>query len=196
MDNLKSLKDEQLVALYADGDNKAFDVLLNRYERKLFSYILFSVKNKEIAEDIFQETFVKAIVTIRGGRYAESGRFYPWIVRIAHNMVIDHFRNEQSVNIISNDEVDYDILNDSTVCEGNIEDVLVQEQILNDVVSLVARLPQCQREIIHMRYYQDLSFKEIADIMGISINTALGRVRYALINLRKMMAGKGVSLSA
>lgn len=195
MGNLNALKDEQLVILYAEGVNRAFDVLLDRYKNKLFSYIVFSVKNKEVAEDIFQETFVKAIVTIRGNKYSETGRFYQWIMRIAHNLIIDHFRNLQGANVLSNDDVDYDLLNNSDLCEDNVEDVLVKERVLCDVVSLVERLPQCQREIINLRYYQNLSFKEIADIMGISINTALGRVRYAVINLRKMVAANNISLS-
>ena len=152
MGNLNALKDEQLVILYAEGVNRAFDVLLDRYKNKLFSYIVFSVKNKEVAEDIFQETFVKAIVTIRGNKYSETGRFYQWIMRIAHNLIIDHFRNLQGANVLSNDDVDYDLLNNSDLCEDNVEDVLVKEQVLCDVVSLVERLPQCQREIINLRH--------------------------------------------
>ena len=194
MDKLKQMADDALVTLYLEGNNSAFDVLLNRHKDRLFNYIFFIVRSKEVAEDIFQETFVKAIVTLQQGRYTNDGKFAAWITRIAHNLVIDQFRIERNENAISNDEVEFDLLNDARLAEGTIENRMVNEQVLKDVRMLVDELPDCQREVVFMRYYQDLSFKEIADIIGVSINTALGRVRYALINMRRIAEEKHVVL--
>ena len=176
------------------GNNAAFDILLNRHKDRLFNYIYFIVRSKEVAEDIFQETFVKVITTLQQGRYTNDGKFSAWITRIAHNLVIDQFRAERSENIISNDESEIDLLNDAKLVEGNIENKLVNEQVLKDVRALVDELPDCQREVVFMRYYQDLSFKEIADITGVSINTALGRMRYAVLNMRRIATEKSISL--
>ena len=186
MENLNQLTDDMLVALYSKGNDKAFDVLLSRYQGKIFNYILFIVRNQELAEDIFQETFVKAIVTMQQGRYNADGKFGAWITRIAHNLVIDSFRQERNENTISNDETEVDLLNDVDLCDDNIEVQMVNDQTLTDVRRLVDALPDSQREVVYMRYYQDLSFKEIAEIVGVSINTALGRMRYALLNMRKI----------
>ncbi len=186
MDTLKMLSDEQLVELYANGDNRAFDILLEKYQNKLYSYIFYIVKNEELAEDIFQETFVKAIVTIKQGRYVDSGRFISWLTRIAHNLIIDSFRQDKCENTISNDESEKDLFNDSTLTDGNIEDQLVQDQIHKDVRKLVNMLPDNQKEVIEMRFYLGLSFKEISEKTGVSINTALGRMRYAILNIRRM----------
>ncbi len=194
MDNLKQMTDDVLVSLYLQGNNAAFDILLNRHKDRLFNYIYFIVRSKEVAEDIFQETFVKVITTLQQGRYTNDGKFSAWITRIAHNLVIDQFRAERSENIISNDESEIDLLNDAKLVEGNIENKLVNEQVLKDVRALVDELPDCQREVVFMRYYQDLSFKEIADITGVSINTALGRMRYAVLNMRRIAAEKSISL--
>ncbi len=194
MDNLKQMTDDVLVSLYLQGNNSAFDILLNRHKDRLFNYIYFIVRSKEVAEDIFQETFVKVITTLQQGRYTNDGKFSAWITRIAHNLVIDQFRAERSENIISNDESEIDLLNDAKLVEGNIENKLVNEQVLKDVRALVDELPDCQREVVFMRYYQDLSFKEIADITGVSINTALGRMRYAVLNMRRIAAEKSISL--
>lgn len=194
MDNLKQMTDDILVSLYLQGNNAAFDILLNRHKDRLFNYIYFIVRSKEVAEDIFQETFVKVITTLQQGRYTNDGKFSAWITRIAHNLVIDQFRAERSENIISNDESEIDLLNDAKLVEGNIENKLVNEQVLKDVRALVDELPDCQREVVFMRYYQDLSFKEIADITGVSINTALGRMRYAVLNMRRIAAEKSISL--
>ena len=161
MKTLKSMTDEELVILYAQGDNTAFDVLLNRHKSSIHSYIYFIVRNKELTEDIFQETFVKVIMTIKQGRYTENGKFKAWITRIA----------------------------------GTIEDNIVRHQVLSDVKKLVKHLPDSQREVLEMRYYQDLSFKEIADITGVSINTALGRMRYAILNMRRMADENRIELS-
>ena len=151
--------------------------------------------NKELAEDIFQETFVKAIVMIRQGRYEENGKFKAWIMRIAHNLIIDSYRQERAENTISNDEADVDLLNSAKLCDETIEDILVRQQVLSDVKKLVRHLPENQREVLVMRYYQDLSFKEIADITGVSINTALGRMRYAILNMRRMAEENKMALS-
>lgn len=186
MENLNMLADDMLVARYSKGDNKAFDELLARYQSKLFNYIYFIVRSQEMAEDIFQETFVKAITTIQQGRYTASGKFGAWLTRIAHNMIIDGFRQERNENTISNDETEVDLLNNVDLCDDNIETQMVNEQTLSDVSRLVDALPDSQREVVYMRFYQDLSFKEIAEITGVSINTALGRMRYALMGMRRI----------
>lgn len=195
MKNLKKMTDEELVILYSKGENQAFDTLLNRYQNRLYSYIYFIVKSTELAEDIFQETFVKAIMTIKQGRYTENGKFPAWLTRIAHNLIIDNYRQERNENVISNDDSEIDLLNNMKLSEGNIEMEIINEQIHDDVRHLVKQLPDNQREVIYMRFYQDLSFKEIADITGVSINTALGRMRYAILNLRRMAEEKEMILT-
>lgn len=195
METMKSMTDEELVVLYAQGNNAAFDVLLNRHKGGIHSYIYFMVRNKELAEDIFQETFVKVIMTIKQGRYTENGKFKAWITRIAHNLVIDSIRQERNENTISNDEVEVDLFNDMKLCDGTVEDNLVRRQVLSDIKKLIRHLPDNQREVLEMRYYQDLSFKEIADITGVSINTALGRMRYAILNMRRMAEESRMELS-
>ena len=194
MDKLKQMTDDMLVTLYLEGNNSAFDILLNRHQDRLFNYIFFLVRSREVAEDIFQETFVKAIMTLQQGRYQNDGKFAAWITRIAHNLVIDQFRIERNENSISNDEAEFDLLNDSKLSEGTIENKMVNEQVLKDVRALIDELPDCQREVVFMRYYQDLSFKEIADMTGVSINTALGRMRYAVLNMRRIAEEKAISL--
>ena len=194
MENLNMLTDDMLVARYSEGDNKAFDELLARYQSKLFNYIFFIVRSQELAEDIFQETFVKAITTIQQGRYTPSGKFGSWLTRIAHNMIVDSYRQERNENTISNDEVEVDLFNDADLCDDNIETQMVNEQTLSDVRRLVDALPDNQREVVYMRFYQDLSFKEIAEITGVSINTALGRMRYALLNMRRIAEEKHIVL--
>ena len=194
MENLKQMTDDMLVTLYLEGNNSAFDILLNRHQDRLFNYIFFLVRSREVAEDIFQETFVKAITTLQQGRYQNDGKFAAWITRIAHNLVIDQFRIERNENTVSNDEAEYDLLNDAKLSEGTIENRMVNEQVLKDVRALIDELPDCQREVVFMRYYQDLSFKEIADMTGVSINTALGRMRYAVLNMRRIAEEKCISL--
>lgn len=186
METLIMMTDEQLVKDYSGGNNLAFDILLTRHKQSVFNYIYFTVRNRELAEDIFQETFIKAIVTIKQGRYTENGKFRAWISRIAHNLIIDHFRQEKNENTVSNDETPVDLLNNPDLCDGTIEDYLVKMQITSDIRKLVSYLPDNQREVLEMRYYQDLSFKEIAEQTGVSINTALGRMRYAILNMRRM----------
>ena len=194
MEDLNTLQDEQLVSLYANGENGAFDVLLQRHQGRVFSYIMNIVKDKDLADDLFQETFVKAIVTINQGRYTENGKFPAWITRIAHNLIIDYFRQEKSLAQLSCDE-NVNILNRKELSDETIEDSIVREQILNDVRLLVGQLPPLQREVLEMRYYQDMSFKEIAENTGVSINTALGRMRYAILNLRKIADERNIILS-
>ncbi|MDY3068166.1 MAG: sigma-70 family RNA polymerase sigma factor [Parabacteroides sp.] len=195
MEKLRMMTDEELVVLYAKGNNNAFDILLSRYQSSIYSYINFIVHNKDLAEDIFQETFVKVIMTIKQNRYTESGKFKAWIMRIAHNLIIDNYRQERIENTISNDEVEVDLFNNMKLCDDSIEDHMVRQQALKDVRKLVEFLPENQREVLVMRYYQDLSFKEIADITGVSINTALGRMRYALLNMRRMAEENKIELS-
>ena len=195
MENLQKMTDDVLVALYTKGNNQAFDILLERYKDKLYSYIYFSVRNDELAEDIFQETFVKAIVTIQQGRYTENGKFSAWLTRIAHNLIIDLFRQERNENVVSNDETEVDLFNNIKLSDDTIETKLVNEQVLSDVRRLVDVLPDNQREVVYMRFYQDLSFKEISEITGVSINTALGRMRYALLNLRRLAEEKNIELT-
>lgn len=194
MDKLCKLSDEQLVKNYANGDSDAFDTLLARYQQKIYSYILFLVHDDEVADDLFQETFMKAIVTIRQGRYVESGRFSAWLTRIAHNLVIDKYRQDRNSNVISNDASDADLFNDASLSDITVEMKMITEQSLTDVGRLLKELPDNQKEVLYMRFYQDLSFKEIADATGVSINTALGRMRYGLINLRKMVNERGIVL--
>ncbi len=194
MDKLCKLSDEQLVKNYANGNSDAFDTLLARYQQKIYSYILFLVHDDEVADDLFQETFMKAIVTIRQGRYVESGRFSAWLTRIAHNLVIDKYRQDRNSNVISNDASDADLFNDVSLSDITVEMKMITEQSLTDVGRLLKELPDNQKEVLYMRFYQDLSFKEIADATGVSINTALGRMRYGLINLRKMVSERGIVL--
>lgn len=195
METLKRMTDEKLVVLYSEGNNQAFDILLSRYKNRLFSYIFFIVRNTELAEDIFQETFVKAIVTIKQGRYTENGKFPAWITRIAHNLIIDYFRQEKNENVVSNDDSEIDLLNNISLSEGTIEMEIIHGQIRSDIQDLVKLLPDNQREVVYMRFYQNLSFKEIAEATGASINTALGRMRYAILNLRRMAEEKNLVLT-
>ena len=195
MQTLKTLTDDQLVARYAKGCNEAFDALLSRYQSRVFSYILHTVKNQDLADDIFQDTFVKAIMTIKQGRYTENGKFSAWITRIAHNLIIDYYRQEKSENTISTDEDETNLLNRKDLCEENIEDSMVVEQIHKDVKRIVDALPDSQREVLVMRYYRNMSFKEIADATNVSINTALGRMRYAILNMRRIAEENNIVLT-
>ena len=195
MDNLLLMTDEELVASYAEGNNSAFEVLLSRHKQSLFSYILYVVRNRDLADDIFQDTFIKAISTIKQDKYTENGKFRAWITRIAHNLIIDYFRQERNENTVSNDDYEFDLFNNPKLCDDTIEATLVKTQVLDDVKKLVEFLPESQREVLNMRYYQDMSFKEIGDRTGVSINTALGRMRYAIMNMRKMADDNRMVLS-
>ena len=194
MSDLKLLTDERLVELYSKGGNKAFSELLSRHQSNIYSYILFLVRNVTVAEDLLQDTFLKVITTIKQGRYNEAGKFAAWITRIAHNVIIDYYRQERTENTVSNDDVEWDLFNDSDLAEDNIETTMSNRQVLLDVRRLVEILPAEQKEVIFMRYYQDLSFREIADVTGVSINTALGRMHYATLNLRRLAEKFHISL--
>lgn len=195
METLKERSDERLIALYVDGNNEAFDVLIDRHKDRVYSYILHYVKNPELADDIFQETFVKAIVTIKQNRYVENGRFSAWITRIAHNLIFDYFRKEKSENLQSTDAGDINILNRKELSEATVEDHIILSQIETDIHRLIMALPENQREVLQLRYFKDMSFKEIAMLTNVSINTALGRMRYAILNMRKMAQDNHISLS-
>ena len=195
MVHTQSTTDDKLVASYAKGNNEAFDILLKRHQDKVFNYIFKIVKNEDIANDIFQDTFVKAIMTIKQGRYTENGKFPAWISRIAHNLIIDYYRQEKSENMQSCDVEDVDILNKKELSEETIEDVIITDQIHSDVKHLVKILPDLQREVLLMRYYKNMSFKEIAEATGVSINTALGRMRYAILNMRRIAEEKDIVLT-
>jgi len=196
MDTIKTMTDEQLVNLFATGNNQAFDVLLNRHKSRVFTYIQLVVRNRDLAEDIFQESFMKAIVTIKQGRYVDNGKFYSWVTRIAHNLIIDLYRRERNENTVSNEEfAEVDLFNNAKLCEENVEDLMVREQVFTDVRKLMHHLPDNQKEVVQLRYYEDRSFKEIADLTGVSINTALGRMRYAVLNMRRMAEEKDISLA-
>lgn len=195
MHTLSRLTDELLVAQYAKGTNEAFDALLLRHKTNLFGYIIQRVKDRDLADDIFQETFVKAITTIRQGRYNEEGKFSAWICRIARNLIVDYFRQEKTEASVSTDDGTVDILNRKELADETVEDAIIDLQIEEDVRRLVGQLPQEQRRVLEMRYYEGLSFKEIAEQTGVSINTALGRMRYAILNMRRIARERNVVLS-
>jgi RNA polymerase sigma-70 factor (ECF subfamily) len=179
--------DEELALLYAAGDNKAFDELLARNQQKVFDYIQFVVHDYDLSNDIFQDTFIKAIIYLQDGKYTDTGKFYFWLTRIAHNAIIDKFRRIKSAHIVEpNDDNDLSNLTSDDLKEGNREMEFVNNQIRADIRHMISMLPANQREVVYMRYYLDLSFKEIAEITGVSINTSLGRMRYAILNMRRM----------
>ncbi len=189
------MNDDQLVKAYAQGNNEAFDTLLSRHQERVYNYIVRIVRNEDVANDIFQDTFVKAITNIRRGRYTDSGKFPAWISRIAHNLIIDYFRQEKSENLQSCDIDEVDLLNRKDLSEATVEDLLITEQIHDDVRMLIDDLPEAQREVLLMRYYRNMSFKEIAEATGVSINTALGRMRYAILNMRRIASEKEIVLN-
>lgn len=196
MKDYASYTDEQLALLYVGGDNRAFDQLLERNQKKLYSYILFVVHDPELADDIFQETFVKVITKLQEGRYKDSGKFSFWLTRIAHNVIMDNYRHLKNAHIVeATEDNDLNKLRSEDLMDINRESEYVNAQIMRDVRHMMDSLPAPQREVVYMRYYQDLSFKEIAEITGVSINTSLGRMRYALINMRRMAKEHHVQLS-
>ncbi|QEC52581.1 RNA polymerase ECF family sigma subunit [Anseongella ginsenosidimutans] len=188
-----TISDQELVALYTRGDENALEELVKRYRSKIYTTILLQVKDSSIAEDIFQDAFIKVINTLRAGKYNEEGKFLPWVIRIAQNLVIDHFRKEKRTPVITTSD-GFDIFKVLHFTDGNVEDKILHDQACSDLRKLILKLPGEQREVLIMRHYADLSFKEIADITDVSINTALGRMRYALNNLRKMLKLKELSL--
>lgn len=189
------MTDEELALSYVRGNNQAFDLLLSRNQSKLFSYILFVVHEPDLANDIFQETFVKVITKLQEGRYIDSGKFSAWIMRIAHNVIMDWYRDNRAKNIVeTSDDNDLSNVTGNDITDFNIEDRYVNEQVLRDVKKMMNLLPPTQREIVFMRFYQEMSFKEIAETTGVSINTALGRMRYAILNMRRMARKNKLSL--
>ena len=195
MMKLNEMTDEELAMSYVGGNNMAFDLLLDRNQSNLFSYILFIVHDRDVANDLFQETFVKVIPKLQQGKYTTTGKFSAWIIRIAHNVIMDWYRSQKSGKVIefANDN-DLSNISNTNVLDATIESKFVNEQILCDVKKMMNYLPVTQREVIFMRFYQDLSFKEIATLTNVSINTALGRMRYAVMNLRRMAQNHDIAL--
>lgn len=190
----RTISDQELIRQFITGDHNSLETLVKRHQRKVFSYILLIVKDKQLAEDIFQDTFIKVINTLRAGTYNEEGKFLPWVMRIAHNLIIDFFRKSKRMPCVENSE-EYDLFETLKVYEETIEDKLIIAQIHKDVQRLIEYLPEEQKEVLMMRHYGDMSFKDIAEQTNVSINTALGRMRYALINLRKMVNEKEIILT-
>ena len=196
MKNYDGIADETLALLYVGGDNRAFDELLARNQQKLYNYILFVVRDPELANDVFQETFVKVITKLQEGKYTDSGKFSFWLSRIAHNVIMDTYRQTKSEHIVeASEDNDLNKLRTQDLMEMNRENEYVNTQIMKDVRHLMDTLPAPQREVVYMRYYQDLSFKEIAEATGVSINTSLGRMRYALINMRRLAKQHEIQLN-
>ena len=196
MKNYDSMTDEMLALRYVGGDNRAFDELLTRNQQKLYSYILFVVRDTELANDVFQDTFVKVITKLQEGKYTDSGKFSFWLTRIAHNIIMDSYRQHKSEHIVEpTEDNDLSNLRSEDLMDINRENEFVNAQVMNDVRNMMDALPTPQREVVYMRFYQDLSFKEIAEMTGVSINTSLGRMRYALINIRRMAKQHNIQLN-
>lgn len=193
--NTHNRSDYELVKQFMNGDNSCIELLINKYRSKVYTYILLIVKNQHLAEDLFQDTFIKVIKSLLDGKYKENGKFLSWVIRIAHNLIIDHYRKTKQLNSISKDDFQVDIFNTRKFSGINIEDHLINSQITKDIKNLIDELPYDQKEVIILRHYCRLSFKEIAEHTNVSINTALGRMRYALINLRKLVREKNLSLT-
>ncbi len=193
--NIKQLNDNELVASYRNGDTSAITLLVERHASRVRNYIKMLVKDGDVADDIFQETFIKAIKSIEAGRYAESGRFLSWLMRIAHNLTIDYFRVKRSSKELNEKEAGFDVVGSINLTEMPIEDKMVRDQIDSDIRALIDELPEEQREVVKMRYFSGLTFKDIAEQTDVSVNTALGRMRYALINLRRMIKERDIVLS-
>ena len=187
--------DKELIERYQDGDVHSFELLIGRYQKQVYSYILTLVKDKQLADDVFQDTFVKVIQTIRSKGYKDDGRFVQFAMRIAHNLVIDHFRKENRIPTVESSSEDYNYIDNVPITDHSVEQGMIVDQVHSDLHRMIAFLPDEQREVLRMRIFDDMSFKDIADITNVSINTALGRMRYALINLRKMMVANNMTLT-
>ena len=192
--NNHSLSDQGLIDLYLNGNHSGIEILISRHRTRVFTYILMNVKDRHLAEDLFQDTFIKVISTLRSGKYNDEGKFLPWVLRIAHNLTIDHFRKSKRIPTVENKD-DFDIFNTIKIFDDCVEDKIITEQIHKDVKKLIYLLPDEQREVILLRHFSDMSFKEIAEQTNVSINTALGRMRYALLNLRRLVKEKDIILS-
>jgi|SRR5664280_274197 RNA polymerase sigma-70 factor (ECF subfamily) len=191
----KMISDYELILRFIKGEQSCFDQLILRHKNKVFAYISLYIRDQALAEDLFQDTFMKVIQSVRAGKYQDNGKFISWVMRIAHNLIIDHFRRIKQMNTISNDDYESDLFNSKKLCDSNVEDDMIARQIQKDVRKMITFLPEDQREVVILRHYAGLSFKEIAEITDVSINTALGRMRYALINMRKLMEEKKISLT-
>ncbi|MBO1364318.1 sigma-70 family RNA polymerase sigma factor [Prevotella sp. A2931] len=194
MKNLEGMTDEELALCYVAGDNRAFDLLLERNQSKLFAYIMFVVRDHDKADDIFQETFVKVITKLQQGKYVNNGKFSAWIMRIAHNIIMDSFRMIKNEKVIDTDNQGLFKIQTEAALTNSIEHEYVNTQVLLDVKNVMEQLPATQREVVYMRYYQQLSFKEIAQLTNVSINTSLGRMRYAILNMRRMVRDYRIQL--
>lgn len=192
---LEQRTDRELIRLYVNGDEAGLETLIDRYKSKIYTSIYLLVKDESLAEDIFQDTFIKVINTLRNGRYNEEGKFLPWVMRIAHNLVIDYYRKERRTPVVVTSD-GFDIFDVLQFADESVETRMIREQTYRDLRLMIQRLPDDQKEVLIMRHYGDMSFKEIALVTGVSINTALGRMRYALNNLRKMMYGGETALKA
>src|SRR4030042_2655018 len=190
----KMISDYELIQRFIKGEQSCFEQLIHRHKNKVFAYISLYIRDQALAEDLFQDTFMKVIQSVRAGKYQDNGKFISWVMRIAHNLIIDHFRRIKQMNTISNDDYESDLFNSKKLAESTIEDDMIRRQIQKDVRKMISHLPDDQREVVILRHYAGLSFKEIAEITDVSINTALGRMRYALNNLRKMILTKELSL--
>ncbi|NVO10281.1 MAG: sigma-70 family RNA polymerase sigma factor [Bacteroidales bacterium] len=188
--------DYELVVEFVNGRQSSIEILIRRHQKRVYSYIFLLVKKQDVAEDIFQETFIKVIKSLKEGKYIDTNRFSSWAMRIAHNLIIDHFRREKQSKMLSKDAYEVDILNHPRYSDKTVEEIIVFEQILTDVRALIEQLPEDQREVILLRHYSDLSYKEIAEQTNVSINTALGRMRYAIINIRKIMVENKMILTS
>ena len=187
--------DKELIERYQEGDVHSFELLIGRYQKQVYSYILTLVKDKQLADDVFQDTFVKVIQTIKSKGYKDDGRFVQFAMRIAHNLVIDHFRKENRIPTVESSSEDYNYIDNVPITDHSVEQGMIVDQVHSDLHRMIAFLPDEQREVLRMRIFDDMSFKDIADITNVSINTALGRMRYALINLRKMMVANNMTLT-
>ena len=191
----KVISDYELITRFIRGEEVCFEQLIHRHKNKVFAYISLYIRDQALAEDIFQDTFLKVFQSVKAGKYSDNGKFLSWVMRIAHNLIIDNFRRVKQMNTISNDNYESDLFNSAKFSEGNIENDLIRKQIQKDIRIMISSLPEDQKEVVILRHYADMSFKEIADLTGVSINTALGRMRYALINMRKMMEERKISLT-
>ncbi|MBE0664122.1 MAG: sigma-70 family RNA polymerase sigma factor [Bacteroidales bacterium] len=189
------VSDQELISRYLSGEHSSLEQLINRHQNRVFAYILMVVKDKHLADDIFQDTFIKVVNTLRSGTYKEEGKFIQWVMRIAHNLIIDHFRKAKRIPVVENKNDDFDIFSSIRLTDDSIEDRMIIEQIHEDVRKLIEYLPSEQKEVLMMRHYSGMSFKDIAEQTDVSINTALGRMRYALINLRKLIDKKEIVLT-
>ena len=191
----KMVSDYELIQRFIKGEQSCFEQIIHRHKNKVFAYISLYIRDQALAEDLFQDTFMKVIQSVKTGKYQDNGKFVSWVMRIAHNLIIDHFRRIKQMNTISNDDYESDLFNSRKLAESTVEDDIIKRQIQKDVRKMITMLPDDQREVVILRHYAGLSFKEIADITDVSINTALGRMRYALINMRKLMEEKKISLT-